>query len=213
MGGAGNVPALSASQSAWYKSTCPHALGAVSWRRTFHEVYMSKESSHTPEERREILAQVLLGMANGRTVADTAREVKVRAGTIRQWIARDPEVYEEYRRMRPLLGAAFAEEAIRVARESSNATSAQDRTLIDTLKWAAAKAAPMEYGEKQVVEHQGQQTLQVKVLEEDAPVRNIQALKESVVAASLNTAATTLSLPAIQRVEYGEPAEITSDED
>ena len=109
--------------------------------------------------------------------------------------------------MRPLLGAAFAEEAIRVARESSNATSAQDRTLIDTLKWAAAKAAPMEYGEKQVVEHQGQQTLQVKVLEEDAPVRNVQALKESVVAASLNTAATTLSLPAIQRIEYAEPAE------
>jgi transposase-like protein len=174
---------------------------------------MSRESEHTPEERREILAQVLLGMANGRTVADTAREVKVRAGTIRQWIARDPAVYEEYRRMRPLLGAAFAEEAIRVARESSNATSAQDRTLIDTLKWAAAKAAPIEYGEKQVVEHQGQQTLQVKVLEEDAPVRNVQALKESVVAASLNTAATTLSLPAIQRIEYGEPAEVTSNED
>jgi transposase-like protein len=159
---------------------------------------MSKEefeNRHTPEERREIVAQVLVGMANGRTVADTAREVKVRAGTIRQWIARDPEVYEEYRRMRPLLGAAFAEEAIRVARESSNATSAQDRTLIDTLKWAAAKAAPIEYGEKQVVEHQGQQTLQVKVIEEEMPVRNIQALKAGVVSATLATATEMTYLP------------------
>ena len=170
-------------------------------------------SEFSVEERVAIVRQVLEGMSSGRTVADTARELKVRAGTVRQWIAADPALWAEYRRMRPLLGAAFAEEAIRVARESTNASSAQDRTLIDTLKWAAAKAAPIEYGEKQVVEHQGQQTLQVKVLEEDAPVRNIRALKESVVAASLNTAATTLSLPAIQRVEYGEPAEVTSNED
>lgn len=103
--------------------------------------------------------------------------------------------------MRPLLGAAFAEEAIRVARESSNATSAQDRTLIDTLKWAAAKAAPAEYGEKQVVEHQGQQTLQVKVLEDEAPVRNVQALKEAVVAASLAQATEVVALPAPRREE------------
>lgn len=159
------------------------------------------------EERREILAQVLEGMSNGKTVADTARLLKIPAGRIRTWLVRDPAVYEEYRRMRPLLGAAFAEEAIRVARESTNATSAQDRTLIDTLKWAAAKAAPVEYGEKQVVEHQGQQTLQVKVLEEEVPVRNVKALKESVVAASLATATETLSLPTIQRVEYAEPVE------
>ena len=100
--------------------------------------------------------------------------------------------------MRPLLGAAFAEEAIRVARESTSQTTAMDRVLIDTLKWAAAKAAPVEYGEKQVVEHQGQQTLQVKVLEEDAPVRNVKALKESVVAASLASATEIISLPAPQ---------------
>ena len=56
----------------------------------------------------------------------------------------------------------------------------------------------MEYGEKQVVEHQGQQTLQVKVLEEDAPVRNVKALKESVVAASLASATEIISLPAPQ---------------
>jgi len=158
-------------------------------------------SEFSADERVAIVRQVLEGMSSGRTVADTARELKVRAGTVRQWIAADPALWAEYRRMRPLLGAAFAEEAIRVARESSNATSAQDRTLIDTLKWAAAKAAPMEYGEKQVVEHQGQQTLQVKVIEDDAPVRNVQALKEAVVAATLAQTTSVVALPAPKREE------------
>jgi hypothetical protein len=48
--------------------------------------------------------------------------------------------------------------------------------LIETLKWAAAKANPVEYGEKQTVEHQGAQTLSVKIVEDDAPVRNVMAL-------------------------------------
>lgn len=149
----------------------------------------------SPERRKEVLAQVLEGMSNGKTVADTARLLKIPAGNIRQWIARDPEVYAEYQRMRPLLGASFAEEAIRVARESTTQTTAMDRVLIDTLKWAAAKSAPMEYGEKQTVEHQGQQTLQVKVIEDDAPVRNVKALKEAVVSAALATSIETLALP------------------
>jgi hypothetical protein len=59
--------------------------------------------------------------------------------------------------------------------------------LIETLKWAAAKANPVEYGEKQTVEHQGSQTLSVKIVEDDAPVRNVMALnsggKDAVVSA------------------------------
>jgi hypothetical protein len=142
-----------------------------------------------PEERREMLLKVLEGMTNGKTVADTARVLKVPAGLLRTWIARDPEIYAEYQRTRPLLGAAFAEEAIRVARESSTQTTATDRVLIDTLKWAAAKSAPTEYGEKQTVQHEGQQTLQVKVIEDDAPVRNVKALREAAVTAVLEAAA------------------------
>lgn len=157
---------------------------------------MGRGADETSRERRaEILAQVLEGMSNGKTVADTARLLKIPAGNIRQWLVRDPEVYAEYQRMRPLLGASFAEEAIRVARESTSQTTAMDRVLIDTLKWAAAKSAPMEYGEKQTVEHQGQQTLQVKVIEDDAPVRNVKALKEAVVSAALATSIETLALP------------------
>ena len=143
----------------------------------------------SPEERRAILEQVLEGMTNGKTVADTARVLKIPAGRIRTWLARDPEIYAEYQRVRPMLGAAFAEEAIRVARESTSQTTAMDRVLIDTLKWAAAKSAPTEYGEKQVVQHEGQQTLQVKVIEDEVPVRNVKALKEAAVTAVLEAAA------------------------
>jgi len=143
----------------------------------------------SPDERRAMLERVLEGMTNGKTVADTARELKVPAGRLRTWLARDPELYAEYQRVRPMLGAAFAEEAIRVARESTTQTTAMDRVLIDTLKWAAAKSAPGEYGEKQTVEHQGQQTLQVKVIEDETPVRNVKALKEAAVTAVLTAAA------------------------
>jgi hypothetical protein len=58
-----------------------------------------------------------------------------------------------------------------------------DRVLIETLKWAAAKANPVEYGEKQTVEHQGAQTLSVKIVEDDAPVRNQKALEAGKVSA------------------------------
>ena len=141
------------------------------------------------KDRRAVLEQVLEGMTNGFTVADTARKLKIPAGRIRTWLVRDPEIYAEYQRARPLLGSAFAEEAIRVARDSTTQTTAMDRVLIDTLKWAAAKSAPTEYGDKQLVEHQGQQTLQVKVIEDEVPVRNVKALKEAAVTAVLKAAA------------------------
>ena len=77
-----------------------------------------------------------------------------------------------------LMGQAFAEEALHIARESTTSTTALDRVLIDTLKWAAAKANPSEYGEKQTVEHQGAQTLQVRIVEDDAPLRNPKAAEQ-----------------------------------
>ena len=131
--------------------------------------------------REEVFEAVFDGMANGKTVADVARELGLKPGTVRKWLGEDEETYRRYQRMRPLLGAAFAEEAVEVARNTTNAASAADRLLVETLKWAAAKSAPAEYGEKQVLEHQGQQTLQVKVVEEDAPVQNVQALQAGMV--------------------------------
>ncbi|MBU6367906.1 MAG: hypothetical protein KJT01_16955, partial [Gemmatimonadetes bacterium] len=94
-----------------------------------------------------------------------------------------------YQRMKTMMGQAMAEEAIRVARESTSQTTATDRVLIETLKWAASKANPAEYGEKQTVEHQGSQQLQVKIVEEGGPspmvaIRAMEAVMEQSVLVS-----------------------------
>jgi hypothetical protein len=136
---------------------------------------------------------VLSGMADGKTLQETIKEVArargevIRPGSVRMWITLDEAWYLRYQKTKALLGQALAEEAIVVARESTSSTTAMDRVLIDTLKWAASKANPLEYGEKQTVEHQGTQTLQVKVVEDEAPVRNEKALKNVMVAATVTS--------------------------
>jgi hypothetical protein len=147
------------------------------------------------EVQREIVEAVLDGMAEGHTLHETVKKVArmrgepLTPGAVRRWIVAQEEWFLRYQRTKTLLGQAFAEEAILVARESTSSTTATDRVLIETLKWAAAKANPVEYGEKQTVEHQGTQTLQVKVVEDDAPVRNTKALQSAMVASTLSISA------------------------
>lgn len=137
----------------------------------------------TPELKTEVVEGVLERMAEGKTVQESVERVwrgwayteqlrcpaKLTPGMVRVWIAEDEGWWRRYQRMKTMMGQAMAEEAIRVARESTSQTTATDRVLIETLKWAASKANPAEYGEKQTVEHQGSQQLQVKIVEEGAP--------------------------------------------
>ena len=158
---------------------------------------MSKTVSKpkTAAQQAEIVEIVLDEMAEGHTLQETVKRVArlrgeaLTPGTVRRWIVAQDEWFLRYQRTKTLLGQAFAEEAILVARESTSSTTATDRVLIETLKWAAAKANPVEYGEKQTVEHQGTQTLQVKVVEDDAPVRNVKALQSAMVASTLSLGA------------------------
>lgn len=137
-------------------------------------------------ERASVIEAVLAGLADGKTVADTCRTLRRSAGTVRNWLSEDEELYSRYRRARVLMGNALAEEAIEIARKSDNDRVMVDRLMVDTLKWASSKAAPQDYGDKQVVEHQGSQTISVKVLEEDrAPA--IQAMAHAVLAAPMTT--------------------------
>ena len=162
------------------------------------------------ELQREVVESVLEGMAEGQTLHETvkavarARGLPLTPGAVRRWIVADEAVFMRYQRTKTMLGQAFAEEAILVARESTSSTTATDRVLIETLKWAAAKANPVEYGEKQTVEHQGAQTLSVKIVEDDAPVRNVMALnsggKDALVSATLG-----------QSMVFALPAELTSE--
>jgi hypothetical protein len=136
-------------------------------------------------EKARVVEAVLRGMAEGQTLQDTAQKVAreeqlaVTPGLVRTWIVAQEEWFRRYQKTKALLGQAFAEEAIQIARESTSQSTAIDRVLIETLKWAAAKANPVEYGEKQTVEHQGAQTLQVKIVEDDPEVRNPKAISRA----------------------------------
>ncbi len=130
------------------------------------------------DEREAAFEAVLDAMAEGTTLEEAVKALErpVTAGAMRKWIAADEGWVARYTRAKRLLAQAWAEEAVRIARDSTTSSTAIDRVLIDTLKWAAAKANPAEYGERQTVEHQGAQTLSVKIVEDDMPVRNADAL-------------------------------------
>lgn len=157
----------------------------------------------TPELKAEVVEGVLERMAEGKTVQESVERVwrgwayteqlrcpaKLTPGMVRVWIAENEGWWGRYQRMKTMMGQAMAEEAIRVARESTSQTTATDRVLIETLKWAASKANPAEYGEKQTVEHQGSQQLQVKIVEEGGPspmtaIRAMEAVMEQSVLVS-----------------------------
>jgi hypothetical protein len=153
----------------------------------------------TEEQRAEVMEVTLEGMVSGKTLQDVVLSLGYDPSTVRRWLADDGEWAGKYRKARLLQGQAMAEEAIRVARETSRSSNTEDKLLIETLKWAASKANPQEYGEKQTVEHQGAQTLSVKIVEDDAPVRNPMALnaagKDAVVSAIVNDSHQYLALP------------------
>jgi predicted membrane chloride channel (bestrophin family) len=100
----------------------------------------------------------------------------MKAGTLRQWVmVASPAMRERYWVARRLWGSALADEAVEIARESVNASSTVDKLKIDTFLRLAGKANPQEYGDKQVVEHQGTQKLEIVVREEAKPVRQVSA--------------------------------------
>jgi hypothetical protein len=133
---------------------------------------VSERRAEEAPDRVTTMQEVLEGMARGETVQDLATARGLAPGAVRKWFQADPEWAEAYRRARLLQGQAMAEEAVRIARDSTNYSSASDRLLIETLKWAASKANPSEFGDRQTVEHQGNQALTVKIVEDDLPVRH-----------------------------------------
>lgn len=145
------------------------------------------------DEKAEIVERVLAAMADGETVKDAVKRMAltVSDGTVRRWMTEREEWMAQYQLAKKLMASAMAEEALRVARDSTNYSSAADRVLIETLKWAASKANPAEYGERQTVEHQGAQTLSVKVVEEEGATRHRKAVESAV----METIAVSVPVP------------------
>lgn len=118
-------------------------------------------------ERGRLVRQVFGWMAEGHTMTAACQAVGLRPSAVRRWISADAAWMARYDRARKLQAQAMADEAVQVARDSTNQTAAGDRLLVDTLRWAASKAAPREFGDKQVVEHSGGQKLEIRVVEDD----------------------------------------------
>ena len=139
-------------------------------------------------EKRAVVSAVLVAMAEGETLAEASADEGVAPALVRRWMAADPAMMGEYLAVKRLQAQAWAEEAIQVARESTSQSATKDRLLVDTLKWAAAKASPAEFGDKQTVEHQGAQEIKVRVMEDDVetPLAIRQAV-ESVVLSGMQT--------------------------
>lgn len=149
-------------------------------------------------ERAEVLERVFGMMCEGLSVEECGPVVGVKAGTLRQWVLRaSPEVQKRYWEARRLWGSALAEQAVVVARESVNQTSTVDKLKIDTFLRLAGKANPVEYGEKQVVEHSGAQKLEIVVREEVKPVRAASVTAQLTEAGASVIAAVSQSLPAL----------------
>ena len=126
----------------------------------------------TEEERDAVVEAVFDGMSEGKTLSDTVADYNVTAGTVRRWITRDEGLFWEYMAARMLMAQSLAEEALQVARGTSNHSVASDKLKIDTLQWAATKMNPREFGDKQLIQQEGKQTLEIKVVEEE-PIKQI----------------------------------------
>lgn len=120
----------------------------------------------TVAEKVSVMEACLLAMADGQTLGEWCGSHGFAPNTVRYWFAADETWRQRYFAARAMQGQAFADEAIRVARASTNQSSACDRILIDTLKWAASKAHPMEFGERQMLEHRSKNRLEIMVVEE-----------------------------------------------
>jgi hypothetical protein len=105
-------------------------------------------------------------IARGELVAAAAKAAGTAPSTVWQWVVEDRALAEMYAHAKHQAADALAEEAIRIALETTNETYSADRLKVDTLKWAAAKRRPKEYGERQAVETSGEQTLNVVIRSE-----------------------------------------------
>lgn len=133
----------------------------------------------TEAEQAAVCEAVIEAMAEGVTVAGAldGPEIVALAGTravtpgmVRRWMGAEEGRWGAYQAGKRALAMALAEEALQVARDSTGYSSAADKLLIDQLRWHAAKLAPQEFGDRQVVEHQGEQKLVIEVVEVGAPV-------------------------------------------
>ena len=91
-------------------------------------------------------------VSRGRTLTEVCREEWAPSiDEFRRWITRDQEVAKQWSKSRELQSHSLFDEAVELARTVPSATMPQvaaRRLTVDTLRWAAGKLAPREYGDR-----------------------------------------------------------------
>ena len=129
---------------------------------------------------------VLDDVAEGDLIATACKRQGVTRKGLWAWSKRTPENGDAYARARLGSAAALEEEILERARAVTPESYSADNVVIQTLKWAAAKRHPKEYGDK--VEVQQDTTLRVVV-------ERVAAELAQPVAAPQLTATASLALP------------------
>lgn len=124
--------------------------------------------NYTQDEKSAVIEDVFNGMADGRVMSETLEPYGLNAGTVRRWIASDEYWFYEYRKARLLMAQALAEEALQISRLTDNRTVTRDKLQIDTLQWAAIRMNPAEFGDKQQIQTDSKQTVEIRLIEEES---------------------------------------------
>jgi len=122
-------------------------------------------------DRLAIVKQVCRAISKGDSVKDACREVGIRAARLHEWVREDSVLAQVYARAREQQAHSLAERAIAVSREAYGRDTAgvqAARLEVDTLKWYVSKIAPKLYGERLVIEDEGEKVVRV-VFEEAVP--------------------------------------------
>lgn len=122
-------------------------------------------------DRVAILKKVCRAISKGDSVQEACRENGIRAARLHEWTREDSVLASMYARAREQQAHSLAERAIAVSREAFGRDTAgvqAARLEVDTLKWYVSKIAPKLYGERLVVEDEGEKTIRV-VFEQAVP--------------------------------------------
>lgn len=148
-----------------------------------YEIRRSEKTAEAldADERAAMVELVLSEMAGGRTLEESLHDYHgVDAGSVRQWIAADEDMYYTYLRSRMLMAQALAEEALQVARASDGRNIAGDRLRVDVCQWAAVKMSPKEFGDKQQVETNENKRLEIVMRSDDGAMVSAQEILQEV---------------------------------
>jgi hypothetical protein len=115
---------------------------------------------------RETALQVIELIAEGYSMREACRQLKVGNHAFRLWCERDPDIASQYARAREVGDEILADEIQDIADEpvsddalTAGAFEQRRRARIDSRKWILARRRPTKWGDRVGIEHSGSLTL------------------------------------------------------